>query len=100
MPIPKMQILEWSREDLVVTEWDIHIAAYVALNQGHLPFLVSPSGFIRWRRSLKVRAYWTARNLFLALGCKVPDVPVPGSGEPAHMFPALQLARERMELED
>ena len=95
----KMQVLEWTRDDLVVTELDIHIAAYVALNQGHLPFLVSPSAFIRWRRALKARAYWTARNVFLALGCEVPDVPVPGSGQLQHMFPALQLAWRRMKEE-
>ena len=93
-----MQILEWTRDGLVVTEFDLHVTAYVALNQGHFPFLVSPSTFIRWSRALKVRAYWTARNVFLALGCTVPDIPVPGSGEPAHMLGALQLARGRMEL--
>lgn len=95
----EIQVLEWTRDDLVVTEFDIHIAAYVALNQDHVLYPISPSAFIRWERALKVRVYRTARNLFLALGCEVPDIPVPGSGQPKCMLGALQLARKRMELE-
>ena len=92
-----MQILEWSRDDLVVTEYDIHIAAFVCMSQYEgMRFLIPPSAFIRRPRNLKRGPYRMARRLFLALGCEVPDIPVPGSGQPRHMFPALQLAWCRM----
>ena len=93
----EMQILEWSRDDLVVTEYDIHIAAFVCMSQYEgMRFLICPSSFIRWPRLLKRGPYRMARRLFLALGCEVPEVPVPGSGQPKYMFPALQLAWRRM----